>query len=101
MQLFTIVFERLPMVWFLLGLLFNALGLYVGFENPIVFVYLILGWGCCVYGLALYVLHRTDKPRQSEKTRLSPHFISVGATTTMPPAAAGSSARQDSPPITQ
>ena len=25
MQLFNIVFERLPMVWFLLGLLFNAL----------------------------------------------------------------------------
>jgi ABC-type uncharacterized transport system YnjBCD permease subunit len=84
MQLFTIVFERLPMVWFLLGLLFNALALYIGFEASMFFVYLIVGWGCCIYGLALFVLQRMEKPKQSEKTRLSPNFISVGATTAMP-----------------
>jgi hypothetical protein len=48
------------------------------------FVYLIVGWGCCIYGLALYVLQRMEKPKQSEKTRLSPNFISVGATTAAP-----------------
>ena len=84
MQLFNIVFERLPMVWFLLGLLFNALALYLGFEASMFFVYLILGWGCCIYGLALFVLQKMDKPKQSEKTRLSPNFISAGATTAMP-----------------
>ena len=84
MQLFTIVFERLPMVWFLLGLLFNALALYIGFEASLFFVYLIVGWGCCIYGLALFVLQRMEKPKQSEKTKLSPNFISVGATTAAP-----------------
>ncbi len=84
MQLFTIVFERLPMVWFLLGLLFNALALYIGFEASMFFVYLIVGWGCCIYGLALFVLQRMEKPKQSEKTRLSPNFISVGTSTAMP-----------------
>ena len=44
MQVFNIVFERLPMVWFLLGLLFNALALWIGFEASMFFVYLILGW---------------------------------------------------------
>jgi hypothetical protein len=84
MQLFNVIFERLPMVWFLLGLLFNALALYIGFEASMFFVYMILGWGCCIYGLALYVLQRLEKPRQSEKTKLSPHFISAGATTMTP-----------------
>ena len=84
MQLFNIVFERLPMVWFLLGLLFNALALYLGFEASLFFVYLIVGWGCCIYGLALFVLQRMEKPKQSSKTKLSPNFISAGATTAMP-----------------
>lgn len=86
MQLFNIVFERLPLVWFLLGLLFNALALYLGFEASMFFVYLIVGWGCCIYGLALLVLQRMEKPKQSEKTKLSPNFISAGATTMMPAA---------------
>lgn len=84
MQVFNIVFERLPMVWFLIGLLFNALALYLGFESSMFFVYMILGWGCCIYGLALFVLQRMDKPKQSAKTKLSPNFISAGATTMMP-----------------
>lgn len=84
MQVFNIVFERLPMVWFLLGLLFNALALWLGFETSMFFVYLILGWGCCIYGLALLVLQRMDKPKQSAKTKLSPNFISAGDTTMMP-----------------
>ena len=84
MQLFNIVFERLPMVWFLLGLLFNALALYLGFEASMFFVYMILGWGCCIYGLAVFVLQKMEKPKQSPKTRLSPNFISAGATTAMP-----------------
>ena len=84
MQLFSIVFERLPMVWFLLGLLFNALALYLGFEASMFFVYMIVGWGCCIYGLALFVLQKMEKPKQSEKTKLSPNFISAGANTAMP-----------------
>ena len=84
MQLFSIIFERLPMVWFLLGLLFNSLALYVGFESSMSFIYWAVGWACCVYGLALYFLQQRERPRQSQKTRLSPNFISAGATTIMP-----------------
>lgn len=84
MRLFNIIFERLPMVWFLLGLLFNSLALFVGFENPMSFIYWIGGWACCVYGVALYFLQKRERPRQTEKTRLSPNFISAGATTVMP-----------------
>ena len=72
------------MVWFLLGLLFNALALYVGFGSNMSFVYWAVGWACCVYGLALYFLQQRERPRQSEKTKLSPNFISAGATTVMP-----------------
>ncbi len=86
MRVLNIVFERLPMVWFLLGLLFNALALWIGFEASMFFVYLILGWGCCIYGLALYVLQRMEKPKQSAKTKLSPNFISAGESSMMPAA---------------
>ena len=43
MRLVTIVFERIPMVWLLLGLLFIAGGLYLGFDYKLTFVYLIDG----------------------------------------------------------
>lgn len=76
MRLFTIVFERLPMVWFLLGLLFNAGGLYLGFDHSLTFVYLFVGWGCCAYGIAVYVLQRMERPKATAATRLSPNFIS-------------------------
>ena len=83
MQLFNIIFERLPMVWFLLGLLFNSLALYLGLDSSLFFVYLILGWGCCAYGLAIFFLQKQDRPKQAEATKLSPNFISAGATTVM------------------
>ena len=83
MQLFTIVFERLPMVWILLGLLFNALGLYVGFENSLSFVYMIVGWTCCAFGPAIFVLRLMERPKTSAASKLSPNFISVGSTEMM------------------
>ena len=84
MRLFTIIFERLPIVWFLLGLLFNAAGLYVGFEYSLAFGYMIVGWFCCAYGLAIFVIRLWEHPRTVAKTSLSPNFISVGSTASMP-----------------
>ena len=84
MRLFTNIFERLPMVWFLVGLLFNAAGLYLGFEYSLAFAYMIVGWFCCAYGLALFVLRLRERPRTSAATRLSPNFISAGSTVMMP-----------------
>ncbi len=84
MRLFTTVFERLPMVWFLLGLLFNATGLYLGFDYSLAFGYMIVGWFCCAYGVALFALRFRERPRTSAATRLSPNFISAGSTVMMP-----------------
>ncbi len=84
MRLFTIIFERLPMVWFLLGLLFNSAGLYLGFEYSLAFGYMIVGWFCCAYGVALFVFRLQERPRTSAATRLSPNFISAGSTGIMP-----------------
>ena len=84
MRLFTIIFERLPVVWILLGLLFNAAGLYLGFEYSLAFGYMIVGWFCCAYGLALFALRFLERPRKLATTRLSPNFISAGATAITP-----------------
>ncbi len=84
MRLFTTVFERLPMVWLLLGLLFNAAGLYLGFEYSLAFAYMIVGWFCCAYGLALFVFRLQERPRTTAATRLSPNFVSAGSTVVMP-----------------
>ena len=84
MRLFTTVFERIPMVWFLLGLLFNAAGLYLGFEYSMAFAYMIVGWFCCAYGLVLFVFRLQERPRTTTATRLSPSFVQAGATVVMP-----------------
>ncbi len=84
MQLFKITPERLSMVWFLLGLLFSAAGLYLGFEYPMAFAYLIIGWLCCAYGLTTYFLQRGRSPQKTAATRLSSDFISAGATVVFP-----------------
>ena len=84
MQLFKLNSERLPMVWFLLGLLFNAAGLFLGFDFSVAFGYMIVGWLCCAFGLVLFVLQLMEPKKQSAETRLSSGFISAGATVAMP-----------------
>ena len=84
MRLVTIVFERLPMVWLLLGLLFIATGLYLGFDYTLTFVYLIVGAFCSLYGLLLFIFLRIERPKKASTSTLSPHFISAGETVAMP-----------------
>lgn len=79
MQLFNIVFERLPVVWVLLGLLFNSLGVYVGFDNGLSFFFFAIGLFCLAYGVTVFVLQRVQKPGKSAANRLSPQFISAGS----------------------
>ena len=52
----TPIYERIPQFWFLLGLLFIATGLYVGFEYALVFWYAGIGFACCLYGVAVYFI---------------------------------------------
>lgn len=79
-----ILFERVPIVWILVGLLFQASGLYLGFEYSMAFLYMIIGAFCFAFGVALLIFRMREKPKASEKTRLSPQFISAGETQVMP-----------------
>jgi len=82
------ILERAPMVWVLLGLLFNAAGLYMGFQFGMSFVYMMIGWFCCAYGAALFLFRLRESPKQSTEHRLSPNFVSANATHEEPPKAA-------------
>ncbi len=79
-------YERVPQVWFLLGLLFVATGLYLGFEFELSFAYIAIGSFCCAFGMAIFVLRLRERPRGSADTRLSPDFISDGSEVTSPAA---------------
>jgi hypothetical protein len=65
MWLPTPIYERIPQFWFLLGLLFIATGLYLGFEYVLSFYYLALGGLCSVYGLSIFLVrlrYRQNRP---------------------------------------
>jgi hypothetical protein len=93
MRLVTIVFERIPMVWLLLGLLFIAAGLYLGFEYKLTFVYLIIGAFCSLYGLLLFIFLRIERPKRSSGSTVSPQFISSSDTASMPALRSANEAR--------
>ncbi len=80
----TPIYERIPLVWFLLGLLFIATGLYLGFEFSLSFWYLMIGCFCCAYSVAMFVLRPRERPRAPAATRLSPEFISAESGHTEP-----------------
>ena len=46
MWLPTPIYERVPQFWLLLGLLFFAFGLYLGFEFDLIFIYIGIGIFC-------------------------------------------------------
>ena len=64
----TPLYERIPQFWLLLGLLFIALGLYVGFEFGFIFFYLALGVVCVSRGIWVQMLRTRyrDKRRDLE-----------------------------------
>lgn len=76
--------ERVPMVWVLVGLLFISSGLYLGFDYSMAFVYMVIGMFCFAFGVALFGLRLNERPRTPSSTRLSPNFISAGASDVSP-----------------
>lgn len=84
MRLISDIFNRLPQVWLLLGLLIFSTGLYLGFDYSLVFVYLGVGSLCFLYGLLLFIVLLLDGPSKSKTRPLSRNFISIGATVIMP-----------------
>ena len=84
MRLISDIFERLPQVWVLVGLLIIATGVYLGFDYSLVFVYLGVGFICFLYGLVMFVLLLLEGPGKSNARPLSRDFISIGSTVIMP-----------------
>ena len=73
------IYERIPQLWFLLGLLFISTGLYLGFEYSLAFLYMMIGWFCCAFGVAIFVLRLRERPKvQAEGgTRKPSEFASA------------------------
>ena len=84
MQQLRPVYERVPLVWILVGLLFNATGLYLGFDFSLSFVYMLVGWFCVAFGVALFLFRLREAPKSPVSTRLSPKFVSAGSTQVAP-----------------
>ena len=84
MKLISDIFERLPQVWVLLGLLFASGGLYLGFDYSLAFVYFTVGAICFLYGVLLFVFMQREGAGKANARPLSKDFISIGATVVMP-----------------
>jgi hypothetical protein len=57
----TPAYERVPQLWFLLGLLFVANGVYLGFEFAISFLYIGVGMLCCSWGVGVFLLRLRNR----------------------------------------
>jgi len=77
----TPIYERIPQFWLLLGLLFIALGLYIGFDYEMVFFYLALGLVCIARAIWIQLLRLRyrdkkqdsgDHPADSGDTGITP-----------------------------
>ncbi len=55
------IYARIPQICFLLGLLFFAGGLYLGFEYVLSYYYLGLGVLCCMYAVVIFLLRRRSR----------------------------------------
>ena len=61
MWLPTPIYERLPQFWLLLGLLFMASGVFLGFEYWMSFVYLGVGLVCCVWSVCIVAMRAKSR----------------------------------------
>ena len=59
----TPIYERLPQFWLLLGLLFMASGVFLGFDYWLSFVYFAVGFVCC--GWSAWTLTMRIRNRQA------------------------------------
>jgi hypothetical protein len=66
MRLPTPVYERVPQIWFLMGLLFIANGLYIGIDFPFSLACIAVGFICCAFGACIAIVRM--KHRRSRST---------------------------------
>ena len=62
MWLPTPLYARVPQFWFLLGLLFLAAGLLLGFEFGLSFGYIAIGLTCCAVGAGIFGMRINNRP---------------------------------------
>ena len=70
MWLASPIYARVPQFWLLLGLLFFAFGLYLGFEFNLIFIYLGIGILCIGRSALIFQTrhkHRSQKDADSAK----------------------------------
>ena len=72
MWLPTPVYERVPDFWILLGLLFFSLGLYIGFNYELIFLYLAVGMGCILRGIWIYIARWKFRSKKLEQKAEEP-----------------------------
>lgn len=63
MWLPTPVYERIPQFFFLLGLLFIANGLYLGFDFAISFAYFAVGVLSSAYGCGVFLVRKASRSK--------------------------------------
>ena len=59
----TTIYERIPQFWLLMGLMFFAFGLYLGFEYQLIFAYLALGALCIARSIWVFLSRRTFREK--------------------------------------
>lgn len=52
----TPIYERIPQLWLLLGLLFMSSGVYLGFDYELTFLYFGTGVFCLVWGASIFTM---------------------------------------------
>lgn len=66
MWLPTPVYERIPQFFFLLGLLFIANGLYLGFDFAISFAYFGVGALSGAYGIGVFLVRKASRSTSTD-----------------------------------
>lgn len=74
MWLSTSIYERVPQIWLVLGILFFAYSFYDGLDQVLSLVWIVTGLICCVYGIGIAIVrsrHRNDNLQNDESTATS------------------------------
>lgn len=66
MWLPTPVYERLPQFWLLVGLLFIAGGMYLGFDYKFSSWYFVIGVLSIIWGIVLFVIRARRKGESTQ-----------------------------------
>jgi len=67
----TPIYERIPQVWLLLGLLFMSSGTYLGFDYSLSFFYFGVGFACCLWSMWIFTMRLRNRPAPQENEQRS------------------------------